>query len=58
MLTNTLSNPNFNNFRALRRPGRFDVEVTVQLPDLKGRKEIIELYVSKIKKDPSRFKIF
>ncbi|XP_059146546.1 ATP-dependent zinc metalloprotease YME1 homolog [Physella acuta] len=39
--------------KALRRPGRFDVEVTVQLPDLKGRKEIIELYISKIKKDPN-----
>ncbi|BFZ22198.1 hypothetical protein BsWGS_25238 [Bradybaena similaris] len=38
--------------KALRRPGRFDVEVIVQLPDLKGRKEIIELYISKIKKDP------
>ncbi|CAL1538574.1 unnamed protein product [Lymnaea stagnalis] len=39
--------------KALRRPGRFDVEVTVSLPDLKGRKEIIELYISKIKKDPN-----
>ncbi|KAK3737566.1 hypothetical protein RRG08_062193 [Elysia crispata] len=39
--------------KALRRPGRFDVEVTVPLPDLKGRKEIIELYISKIKKDPN-----
>ncbi|XP_005108937.1 ATP-dependent zinc metalloprotease YME1L isoform X2 [Aplysia californica] len=39
--------------KALRRPGRFDVEVTVALPDLKGRKEIIELYISKIKKDPT-----
>lgn len=38
--------------KALRRPGRFDVEVTVPLPDLKGRKEIIELYISKVKKDP------
>ncbi|GFS19427.1 ATP-dependent zinc metalloprotease YME1L1 [Elysia marginata] len=37
--------------KALRRPGRFDVEVTVPLPDLKGRKEIIELYISKVKKD-------
>ena len=27
------------------------MEVTVPLPDLKGRKEIIELYISKIKKD-------
>lgn len=39
--------------KALRRPGRFDVEVTVSLPDYKGRKEIIELYISKVKKDPN-----
>ncbi|KAH9492109.1 ATP-dependent zinc metalloprotease yme1l, partial [Bulinus truncatus] len=39
--------------KALRRPGRFDVEVTVTLPDFKGRKEIIELYISKVKKDPN-----
>ncbi|KAK6970780.1 ATP-dependent zinc metalloproteaseYME1L1 [Biomphalaria glabrata] len=39
--------------KALRRPGRFDVEVTVSLPDFKGRKEIIELYISKVKKDPN-----
>jgi len=39
--------------KALRRPGRFDVEVTVSLPDLKARKEILELYISKIKKDPN-----
>jgi len=39
--------------KALRRPGRFDVEVTVGLPDFKGRVEILELYVSKIKKDAS-----
>merc|ERR1719394_1317307 len=38
---------------ALRRPGRFDVEVSVALPDLKARKEIIEFYISKIKKDSS-----
>lgn len=38
--------------QALLRPGRFDVEVRVFPPDLKGRKEIIEYYISKIKKDP------
>ncbi|KAK7092223.1 ATP-dependent zinc metalloprotease YME1L-like [Littorina saxatilis] len=38
--------------QALLRPGRFDVEVRVFPPDLKGRKEIIEHYVTKIKKDP------
>lgn len=35
--------------KALLRPGRFDVEVQVPIPDLKGRKEILELYLSKIK---------
>jgi len=39
--------------KAVRRPGRFDVEVNVSLPNLKARKEILELYVSKIKKDPT-----
>jgi ATP-dependent metalloprotease len=36
--------------KALLRPGRFDVEVQVPVPDLNGRKEIFELYLSKIKK--------
>ena len=36
-------------FSALTRPGRFDVEVTVLPPDVKGRKEIFELYLSKVK---------
>ena len=35
--------------RALLRPGRFDVEVKVFPPDLKGRREILQLYLSKIK---------
>ncbi|CAG2117888.1 unnamed protein product, partial [Medioppia subpectinata] len=35
--------------RALLRPGRFDVEVQVPVPDFKGRKEIIDLYLSKVK---------
>lgn len=34
--------------QALRRPGRFDVEVYVHKPDYKGRKEILELYLTKI----------
>ncbi|KAL8572122.1 hypothetical protein ACOMHN_052919 [Nucella lapillus] len=38
--------------QALLRPGRFDVEVRVFPPDMKGRQEILEYYVSKIKKDP------
>ena len=39
--------------KALRRPGRFDVEVQVFLPDLKGRTEILNLYMKKIKADES-----
>ncbi|CAG2166289.1 unnamed protein product, partial [Oppiella nova] len=35
--------------RALLRPGRFDVEVQVPVPDFNGRKEIIDLYLSKVK---------
>jgi len=35
--------------RALLRPGRFDVEVRVFLPDLKGRHDILEHYLSKVK---------
>lgn len=34
--------------QALLRPGRFDVEVTVPTPDYMGRKEILDLYISKI----------
>ncbi|XP_046570348.1 ATP-dependent zinc metalloprotease YME1L-like isoform X2 [Haliotis rubra] len=36
---------------ALLRPGRFDVEVTVYPPSLKGRKEILEYYIGKVKAD-------
>lgn len=35
--------------KALIRPGRFDVEIQVSLPDFEGRKEIIQLYLDKIK---------
>jgi len=31
------------------RPGRFDVEVQVARPDLKGRHDILEHYLSKVK---------
>ncbi len=39
--------------RALLRPGRFDTRVTVPKPDMKGRKDILELYLGKIKHDAS-----
>lgn len=34
---------------ALLRPGRFDLQVFVPFPDLKGREEILNLYLKKIK---------
>lgn len=34
---------------ALLRPGRFDRQVTVSLPDVKGRQEILRVHVKKIK---------
>lgn len=37
---------------ALVRPGRFDVSVKVDVPDLKGRNEILNHYVKKIKIAP------
>ena len=37
--------------RALLRPGRFDVEVPIRVPDLKGRQEILDLYLKKLKLD-------
>ncbi|KAK4023895.1 hypothetical protein OUZ56_009288 [Daphnia magna] len=35
--------------KALLRPGRFDVEVQVPVPDFAGRKEILQHYLSKVK---------
>jgi ATP-dependent Zn protease len=32
------------------RPGRFDKKIHVPLPDVNGRKDILELYLDKIKK--------
>lgn len=34
--------------KALVRPGRFDVQVTVPVPDYKGRKELFDHYLGKI----------
>ncbi|XP_028329350.1 ATP-dependent zinc metalloprotease YME1L1b isoform X2 [Gouania willdenowi] len=38
---------------ALIRPGRFDMQVTVPKPDVKGRTEILKWYLKKIKVDPA-----
>lgn len=35
--------------KALLRPGRFDVEVQVPIPDLAGREDIFEYYLGKVK---------
>ena len=35
--------------QALLRPGRFDTKVEVILPDIRGRRDILELYLSKVK---------
>ncbi|WP_311491470.1 ATP-dependent zinc metalloprotease FtsH [uncultured Anaerococcus sp.] len=36
---------------ALTRPGRFDRQVQVELPDLKGREDILKVHAKKIKKE-------
>ena len=38
---------------ALARPGRFDRRVPVELPDLKGREEILKVHAKKVKLDES-----
>ncbi len=38
---------------ALTRPGRFDRQVPVSLPDLQGRIEILKVHAKKIKADPN-----
>ncbi len=37
---------------ALLRPGRFDRQVSVGLPDVNGREEILKVHVQRIKMDP------
>jgi cell division protease FtsH len=37
---------------ALLRPGRFDREVVIDLPDVKGREEILRVHLKKVKVDP------
>lgn len=41
----------YSSFSALIRPGRFDMQVTVPRPDVKGRTEILKWYLNKIKFD-------
>lgn len=36
---------------ALKRPGRFDRQITVDRPDIKGRKQIFEVYLKNIRID-------
>lgn len=38
--------------KALLRPGRFDRQITVQLPDIKGRREILEVHAKKVRMAP------
>lgn len=38
---------------ALLRPGRFDRQVVIERPDIKGREEILKVHVRKIKIDPA-----
>jgi ATP-dependent metalloprotease len=40
--------------KALTRPGRFDRIINVDPPDVKGRKQILDLYLSRITLDPSK----
>lgn len=39
--------------KALLRPGRFDRRIIIDLPDIKGRFEILKVHARKIKLDPS-----
>ncbi|XP_068318677.1 ATP-dependent zinc metalloprotease FTSH 10, mitochondrial-like [Pyrus communis] len=37
--------------KALLRPGRFDRQITIDKPDIKGRNQIFQIYLSKLKLD-------
>ena len=38
---------------ALLRPGRFDRQVVMDLPDIRGRRQILDVHVKKIKTEPA-----
>jgi cell division protease FtsH len=38
---------------ALLRPGRFDRQITVNLPDIRGREAILKVHAKKVKLDPT-----
>ena len=40
---------------ALTRPGRFDMQVQVLLPDIKGRKDMLNMYINKLGCGLSKF---
>ncbi|KAL6056741.1 Inner membrane I-AAA protease complex subunit Yme1 [Balamuthia mandrillaris] len=37
---------------ALTRPGRFDKKITIHYPDIRGRKQLLDYYLSKVKAAP------
>jgi len=38
--------------KALTRPGRFDLKIAIHAPDVKGREEILRLYLDRVKAGP------
>ena len=43
------TNRNENLDEALKRPGRFDIQVDITLPDITGRQQLVKLYIDKLK---------
>jgi AFG3 family protein len=43
--------------KALLRPGRFDRQISIDIPDIKGREQILNIYLKKLKldKEPSHY---
>lgn len=39
---------------AILRPGRLDLHISVDKPDLQGREKIFKQYLSKVKRDSSK----